>query len=66
MRIRVTWNKPDGTKPTFDWRVNASNPNKDDEEVQINEALAASQVEFRNKFGESPVRNQLSTQVIKD
>ena len=65
MKIVVTWNKPDGTRPTVGFDANENDPYNDDEEMQVHKAAAAAQIHFRQKFGESPAPDQISYQVAK-
>lgn len=65
VKIEVTWNKPDGTKPTMGFAVNPNDPHLNDEEMQIHKAVAGAQAHFHQKFGEAPSVDQLTTVVIK-
>jgi hypothetical protein len=66
MKIEITWNKPDGSKPFVGFKVNANDPYKDDEEMHVTKAKAGAQAYFHQQFGSAPPLNQLSIQVIKE
>jgi hypothetical protein len=66
MKIEITWNRPDGSNPAVGFAVNANDPHKDDEELQVTKAKTAAQAHFHQKFGSAPPLNQLSIQVIKE
>jgi hypothetical protein len=65
MKIEVTWNKPDGTKPTVGFENKAGDPHAKDEEMQLAKALAAAQAHFHEKFGEAPKLDQFSYRVVQ-
>lgn len=66
MKIRVTWNRSDGTKPAVDMTGNPNDPHKDDHELQFAKAIAAAGVHFNNKFGEYPANGQLNATMVND
>jgi len=66
MKIRVTWNRSDGTKPAVDMVGNSNDPQKDDHELQFAKALAAAGVYFNQKFDEYPGRGEMTAAMIND
>ncbi len=63
MTITVTWNRPDGTKPSMELNVNPNDPHKDDKELQVAKARAAAIVGFKNQFHEQPDSKDLAISV---
>ena len=63
MKIRVTWHRPDGTQPEIETVVSPTDPNRDDQDLQIAKAKAAAKAHFGNRFGEEPPIEQLFTLV---
>jgi hypothetical protein len=66
MKVRVLWNKPDGTMHAVVSTINANDPYRDDEELQMAKAKAAARMHFNDRFGEFPETNQLNAVVIRD
>jgi hypothetical protein len=61
----ITWNKPDGAKPTEVLSINADDPDRDDLELQFAKAKAAASVLFNGKYPKHPPAERLSAQVLK-
>jgi hypothetical protein len=64
VKIEVTWNKPDGTKPVVGFQTQPNDPNADDDEMQMQKSVAGAQAHFQQKFGAAPPLNQLSVQTF--
>jgi hypothetical protein len=66
VKIEVTWTKPDGTKSAVEYLVSLDDPNRDDEGLQVQKSLAASQAHFHGQTGSAPPTSQLSWRIIHD
>lgn len=64
MKIEITWNRPDGTKPMLRFQTQPNDPHADDEEMQIHKSVAGAQAYFNQKFGVSPPVDQLNVQTF--
>ncbi len=64
MKIEVTWNKPDGTKPVVGFQTQPNDPNADDDEMQMQKSVAGARAHFHQKFGAAPPLKQLSVQTF--
>ena len=65
MKIRVTWDRADGTSAAVESEVNPNDPYKEDREMQVTKAVAAAKTHFKNKFGQLPLANQLRVDVVE-
>jgi hypothetical protein len=64
VKIEITWNKPDGTTAFVGFQTQLDDPNRDDEEMQVNKSMAGAQAYFHKEFGVSPLPSQLKIQVF--
>ena len=65
MEIQVTWNKPNAAPQSVTVGVNANDPHKDDEELQLTKAVAAARTLFNQRLGEYPPADQISASITK-
>ena len=59
MRIRITWNRPDGSKPAVEFPVDGADPQMD-----VAKAAAAASPYFYQKFGEMPTPGELTAKMV--
>lgn len=64
LKIEVTWNRPDGTKPVIVFQTQPNDPDSDDEQMQVEKSFAGAQAYFHQQFGCAPPLNQLSVQTF--